>query len=209
MSGMFVRAVTIIVSLVFVIATWAIAGTPDTAFLRFFSAAVFIATACLNAWDRFVWRFGWLQKLSAVPRDVSGTWETQLKSQWVDPVTGHGIPEKVVYIVIRQTSMSASVTLFSDESRSRSSLARVVKEGDAWVLHYVYTNEPSQDVRHRSQIHHGSGVLELAGNPVQRVAGSYWTDRNSKGSLKLTRRSRKLADDYQGARELLAENSVS
>jgi hypothetical protein len=106
-------------------------------------------------------------------------------------------------MVIRQTSSTASVTLISDESKSKSSLARVVKEDGSWLLHYVYTNEPRLEVRGRSPIHHGSAVLSVTGAPAKRLEGGYWTDRDSKGQLKLTKRSKKLAEDFEEAKEAL------
>jgi hypothetical protein len=51
-------------------------------------------------------------------------------------------------------------------------------------------------------MHHGSTVLDIAGNPAQRLKGRYWTDRDSKGELTFTERSKKLADDYVGAMDL-------
>ena len=201
-SGFLVRVITVIISAVFVGATWLTTGTADIGFLRFFSGAVFVVSVSLTLWDKWIWKLSIFQKLPNVTRDVSGTWETRLESFWVDPETGKRPAVKTVYIVVRQTSAQASVSLLSNESKSRSSLARVVKENDSWILHYIYTNEPAADFRHRSQIHHGSGVLEIVGNPASRIKGSYWTDRDSKGTLILGRRSPQLAEDFQGAAEL-------
>jgi len=203
-SGFLVRVIVVIISTVFVGATWLATGAADVSFLRFFSAAVLSVSISLTIWDKWIWKYSIFQKLTKVTRDVSGTWETRLESFWVDPETGKRTPAKIVYIVVRQTSTQVSVSLLSNESKSQSSLARVVKENDSWILHYIYTNEPVTDFRHRSQIHHGSGVLEIVGNPANRIRGSYWTDRESKGTLSLGRRSGKFAEDYQGAAELFS-----
>ncbi|WP_104180296.1 hypothetical protein [Arthrobacter sp. B0490] len=110
---------------------------------------------------------------------------------------------KTVYVVIRQTSSTASVTLISDESNSKSSLARVAKEDGLWLLYFVYTNEPRLEVRGRSPIHYGSAVLSATGSPAKRLEGGYWSDRDSKGQLKLTMRSKKLAEDFEEAGDAL------
>ena len=198
-------AIAVIISAVFVAGSWITNGTPSTDFLRFFSAAIFICSLLLILWDQWAWKLRPFQLLPSVPRDVSGTWETTLTSLWIDPHTLKSPKPKTVYLVIRQTSSIASVTLISNESKSKSSIARVIKEDGSWLIHYVYTNEPQVDLRARSSIHHGSGVLSIVGSPVQRVAGSYWTDRNSKGKLNLNRRSRSYAEDFEGASQIFKE----
>jgi len=203
-SKVVLNAIAVIISAVFVIGTWVTTGTPDTAFLRFFSIAVLVCSVLLFVWDQWAWKLRPFQLLPGVTRDISGTWETTLESLWIDPTTKKSPPAKTVYVVIRQTSSSASVTLISDESKSKSSLARVIKEDGSWLIHYVYTNVPRVDLRGHSPIHHGSGVLSIVGNPAQRIAGSYWTDRDSKGQLTLNRRSKKSAEDFQGGVELFA-----
>jgi hypothetical protein len=196
--------IVIIVAGVFVVGSWITTGAPDTSLLSFFSAAVFVATIALLAWDRWLWKVQVIQSTTGVPRDLSGTWEATLESFWTDPKTGQSPPPKTVYVVIRQTSSKASVTLISDESRSKSSIARVIKEDDSWILHYIYSNEPRLELRERSPIHHGSGVLSAVGNPVVRLSGGYWTDRDSKGNLSLNRRMKLIVEDFEGGQAAFA-----
>lgn len=201
-NAIVVRVVAVIVSAVFVLSSWLTTGTPDTAFLRYFSLAVLASTLSLVAWEKWLWKTSLAQRLPAVPTDVSGTWETRLESLWIDPSTGVPAPPKNVYIVIRQTFATASVRLISDESDSASSLARVVQENESWIVHYIYTNEPRAAVRNRSAIHHGSGLLKVVGRPAERIHGTYWTDRESKGELRLGRRRSKIVEDFAGAESL-------
>ena len=194
--------IAIVITAVFVVGSWITTGTPDTGFLRFFSAAVFICSVLLLIWDQWAWKLRLFQLLPGVPRDISGTWETALESLWTDPKTKKSPAPKTVYVVIRQTSSSVAVTLISNESKSKSSIARVIKEDGSWLVHYLYTNEPQVDLRLRSPIHHGSGVLSIVGNPAKRIAGSYWTDRDSKGKLALSKRSRKSAEDFEDGNQI-------
>jgi hypothetical protein len=196
LSPMLLRVVAIIVSAVFFLAIWFTTGSFDATFLRFFSVAVLVCTVLLFVWDRVLWKLRLAQSIPSVARDIGGTWEALLESLWINPDTGVPLEPKVVYVVVRQTSSQATVTLISNESKSKSSIARLVKEDGSWTLHYLYTNEPMMDFRQKSPIHHGSGVLAVVGTPAKRVAGSYWTDRNSRGKLTLTRRSKKLAEDF-------------
>ncbi|RZS59501.1 hypothetical protein EV141_0728 [Microcella putealis] len=195
-------AMAVIISAVFVVGSWITTGTPNIEFLRFFSLAVFFCSLLLILWDQWAWKLRPFQLLPGVPRDVSGTWEATLDSLWIDPETKKSPDPKTVYIVIRQTSSNASVILISNESKSKSSIARVIKEDGSWLIHYVYTNEPQVDLRAKSPIHHGSGVLSIVGHPAQRVAGSYWTDRDSKGKLTLERRSTEYAEDFKGGTDI-------
>lgn len=202
-SIILVRAIVIIVSMVFVIGSWVTTGAPNTSPLSFFSVAVFACTILLLLWDNWVWKWKVVQAIPGVNRDLSGTWRARLESFWIDPTTGKTPAPKTVYVAIRQTSSKVSVTLISDESKSKSSLARVVKEDGSWLLHYVYANESRLEIRGRSPIHHGSAVLSVTGSPAKRLEGGYWTDRGSKGQLKLTKRSKKIAEDFEEAREAL------
>lgn len=203
-SGFLLRVVVVIVSAVFVVAVWITSGKFEPSFLQFFSVAVLVCSVFLFIWDRWAWKLSPFQAIPGVPRDISGTWETALESLWVDPSTGKSLDSKIVYVVIRQTSSTASVTLLSNESKSKSSLATVVQEDGSWLLHYLYTNEPHVDLRKKSPIHHGSGVLAVVGNPVKRITGSYWTDRDSKGKVSLVRRSKKYAEDFEDGVELFS-----
>lgn len=204
-SGTFIRVIVAIVLVVFVVGSWITTGAPSTSLFSFFSIAVLVCTVLVMAWDEWIWKSKPAQMIPGVSRNLSGTWEATLESFWINPATSSSPPAKTVYIVIRQTSSAASVTLISDESKSMSSLARVVKEDGSWLLHYVYTNEPRLEMRGRSPIHHGSAVLAVTGSPAKRLEGYYWTDRDSKGHLKLMKRSKKLAEDFEEALNALKD----
>lgn len=202
MSGITIRFIAVIVSATYALGIWLSTGTADFGFLKFFSAAVFVATLAWSVWDRWGWKWPVAQRISKTPRDISGTWQSTLDSAWVNPETHERPAPKTVYVVVRQTSSSVIVTLVSDESRSQSTTARVVLENDSWLLHYLYTNEPTKPYRKRSPIHHGCGVLEIVGSPVQRLTGAYWTDRDSSGTLALTSRVKEYGGDFEQCEEL-------
>jgi hypothetical protein len=48
-------------------------------------------------------------------------------------------------------------------------------------------------------MHHGSTALDLSGTPVKRLKGRYWTDRDTRGELDFTERSKKIVDDFEEA----------
>ncbi len=194
-----VQVVAVVVIGVFAIGILTSGGRVDAAWLRFYSVAVTAALVVLGIWNRWLWRLRWAQKLQMVPRDLRGTWKGTLTSQWIDPHTGKGIAPKPTYLVLRQTSTTVSVALLTDESVSRSSLAKVrIADGSAG-LDYMYLNEPKSSVEHRSRMHHGSTSLSITGRPATRLHGRYWTDRDSRGELDFAERTSSLADDYESA----------
>ena len=196
------QVVSLVVVSVFAVGIWSTGGDVDLGWLRFFSLAVLIATAVLNLWDRFLWRIALAQRIAGVPRDVRGTWKGTLTSFWQDPTGGEAPSPKTVYLVVRQTSTTVSVVLFTDELRSNSTLARVQSSNGLLSLNYLYVGRPESRLEDRSRMHNGSASLDIAGLPATRLRGRYWTDRDSRGELEFSDRSSKLADDYQGARDL-------
>lgn len=63
----------------------------------------------------------------------------------------------------------------------------------------VYVNQPKLSVRERSAIHYGALLLDVHGDPPTSLEGSYWTDRDSRGTMHLTDRRRKVFSSYEEA----------
>lgn len=203
-STITIRVIVSVVVVVFVAGAWITSGELDLGWLRFFSAAVLIATLVLGLWDIWLWRLPLVQRIPGVPRCARGTWQGTLTSFWVNPTTGKSPPPKTVYLVVRQTATLVTIKLLTDESKSTSVLAHVSAVDGSTVLTYLYLNRPDMRVEHSSRMHHGSAVLDVSGCPAERLKGRYWTDRDSKGELEFTLRHRKLADDFaEAARNFL------
>lgn len=197
--SIFVKIVAVVVLCVFSAGTWITSGKLNVTWLQYFSASVFLATALLAIWDLFLWRTRPAQLLPGVPRCIRGTWKGTVASLWDDPQTGEKPSQIEGYLVVRQTFKGVSVNLMTKESTSSSSLAQVVDADGTAALSYLYLNQPRTVVRERSPIHHGSAILEVAGKPVRRLSGRYWTDRDSRGELKFEQRCRRIADDFAEA----------
>lgn len=202
-----VRVVAAIVLIVFSVGTWIKSGQLNIGWLQFFSAGVLVATLVLSAWDIWLWRIPFVQRIPGVPRSVRGTWQGTLSSFWVNPETNERLAPKPVYLVVRQSSSLVSVTILTDESKSTSSLASVSMQDHAAVLAYLYVNRPKASVEDRSRMHRGSSTLDISGTPAIRLEGRYWTDRDTRGELHFSKRVRKLADDYVEAAAFFANNS--
>jgi len=194
-----VKLTAAVVIAIFAVSSWVTSGEFDLTWLRFFSAAVLIVTLLLTAYDLWLWRIPLVQKLPGVPRNVRGTWKGEIASMWVDAAAGRQVGPIDAFLVVRQTSSMVSVRLFTHESSSSSTLARVAEPDGSPVLDYLYLNRPRTRVRDRSPMHHGSVALEVSGRPAHRLAGRYWTDRSSKGEMRFETRRSKVVDDFDDA----------
>lgn len=197
-----VKLTAAVVIAIFAVSSWVTSGELDLTWLRFFSAAVLIVTLLLTAYDLWLWRIPLVQKLPGVPRNVRGTWKGTIASMWGDPATGSQVSPIDAFLVVRQTSTTVSVRLFTQESSSSSTLARVAEPDGSPVLDYLYLNRPRTSVRDRSPMHHGSVALEVSGTPAHRLTGRYWTDRDSKGEMRFEDRRSKIVDDFDDAAAL-------
>lgn len=199
-----VKLTAAVVMAIFAVSSWVTSGEPDLTWLRVFSAAVLVVTLLLTAYDLWLWRMPPVQKLPGVPRNVRGTWKGTIASMRVDPATGSQISPIDAFLVVRQTSTTVSVRLFTEESSSSSTLTRVAEPDGLPVLDYLYLNRPRTRVRDRSPMHHGSVALEISGTPAHRLTGRYWTDRDSKGEMHFEARNPKVVDDFGDAVSLFS-----
>lgn len=175
--------------------------TPD--FLKPFFGTVAILTGLCFAFDRWLWHWNIFKRWLVKQPYIAGTWKVVLISNWVDPKTGQKIPPIICLMVIRQTYSMLSLRLFTKESSSASVAHKFMPQDDGiFRLFAGYQNTPRIELRGaRSEIHFGSLLLDIHGDPVTRLYGHYWTDRGTKGSLELTERTDTLFESYDAAQE--------
>lgn len=173
-----------------------------SSWLGYYSYAVTAATIVLALWNRWIWRWNWVQRLPHVPRSVRGTWRGTLASAWINPDTGQPPPQKPVFLVVRQSATTISAVLLTDESSSRSTMAKLTEDEIGAALSYIYLNRPKVKVEHRSRMHNGSAFLEVSGRPANRLYGRYWTDRDTRGEFNFDQRCTAIADDFEEAARL-------
>lgn len=136
--------------------------------------------------DLWLWKWPVLQRFNNRPC-VAGAWIGEIKPTGINPNSGEDVPWVVESaIVIEQTFWTISITALTAESVSHSSAATITSRTESKahkVLSYVYLNEPSQAVRHRSHPSNGACNLSVVGDRPTTVSGSYWTDRKTTGDL--------------------------
>jgi hypothetical protein len=187
---------------VWLVALW-VQGMPvlSLEFIKPFGIVVGAITLFVALFNKYAWSWKIFQGWYVNRPDLRGTWQVELKSNWINPETNEPIPPIIAYAVIRQTLTSLSLRLMTKESRSKLIAHSIEKEEDGvFRLAAIYRNEPKIELQgDRSEIHHGSLSLEIHGSPVDLMEGHYWTDRGTKGSMKLTGKKNKQYSTYEQA----------
>lgn len=150
--------------------------------------------------DQWVWRWTALRRLVRVP-NLNGTWRGELTSMWPNDKGVEVTHEpKPIFLSIKQSYLTVSITLMSDESSSESFAAVLQPEGaDRFAIHYHYRNRPGLAVRDRSRPHDGAAKIAVSGLSPTSQTGEYWTDRRSRGTWTAQRISNKRVGDYAAA----------
>lgn len=160
-----------------------IASGGPTAALAIADVIPFLLLAA-SLFERRVWRWARLHPHLVGAPVVRGTWKGSITSLWSDPATSAAPQPKTVYLAVEQTLTTVAVTLFTDESASRSIAGSVANvPGRGWVLSYTYLNTPRIERRETSPIHYGGTLLSIVDGGGITIDGEYWNDRASKGRL--------------------------
>lgn len=176
-------------------------GTELTpSFFKPFSQVVGLVITALALFDLWLWRIPFLRGWFVKRPVIQGTWRVEFKSDWVDPSTGARRPTSYGFMTIRQSYTTLHLRFLSEESTSEVLAQEIIvpPQGPA-RLYAVYRNEPRISVRDRSAMHLGTLTLEIYGTPPSSLSGCYWTDRGSRGEIRLFDRRSKLLDDYADA----------
>ncbi len=176
-----------------------------------FGVVLFIIMSAVDIFDRYIWSWKILKGWYVKRPDIRGTWEVELESSWIDPKTNKKIPPIYGYVAIRQTLTFLSVRLMTQASKSEL-VAHSIEEQeyrDLFKLVGVYRNEPKIEQRSVSEIHYGSFVLDIHGSPVCEMQGHYWTDRGTKGGMKLSNRVKDIYSTYEEAERKIGNQGCS
>lgn len=205
-SGLILKGLIAICAMVWVgnlLSAGTITQPQVRALLGPFGLVALVADLLLLGFDRWFWAWPGISMLVKRP-DLRGTWRGELVSEWKDPATGASLPPIPVFACVTQTANTLHLRQFTKESGSLTiSAALTAQADDVMVFTATYQNEPNVDVRHRSQIHFGAFRLYVAGDSL---TGTYWTDRNTRGSMKFSRVSGKKCQGFEHAGKLEAQH---
>jgi uncharacterized protein YdeI (BOF family) len=166
----------------------------------FFSILPKVATIDLILAALFA-KWGWKSKIFQgwlVPfPNLNGTWQGNIQTTWVNPVTGQRPGPIPTILTVKQSFGRISCVMRTAEMTSYSYAAEfeLQQENQIRQLIYTYTSKTNPTVTDRSAIHDGTIVFEIVGNPVSRLKGNYWTARRTTGEVTLTFRCKDRLDE--------------
>lgn len=150
-----------------------------------YTLVVMVAGGLTWLFEKHLWSL-WPFTLVVRHPDLRGTWQGEIRSEWVNPQTNAALPPIPVFMCITQSASELHLRQFTKESESMTMAASIVRErDDAHTITVVYQNDPKSDVRDRSEIHLGGMRLRVTG--ADTLEGHYWTDRKTRGQLTLRR----------------------
>jgi hypothetical protein len=170
---------------------------------RWISGATSAVIIIWTAYDKWVWRWPLFSKLSELLgiSPLYGTWKGILRFE----SDASGKKGKVeIYLSINQTLSTISVrSFFKKPSESYSVVAKIEKlKSNRKQLMYLYKSEPPYGRRKKNRPHDGACVLNIIGKPVKELSGSYFSERNGAGTIKLTKHNPHLSETFEGASKL-------
>ena len=145
---------------------------------------------------KWLWRWKPLQGWLVPFPDINGTWQGNIQTNWKDTEGKTPGPIPTV-LTIKQTFGRLSCVMRTGEMESYSYLEGFCIDKDAQIrrLCYSYTSKPKTALRNRSTPHDGTMLFNIIGDPVSKLEGEYWTQRQTTGSVELTFRSNELVDE--------------
>lgn len=196
-----IKVVVYIVSGAYSIALLAAGLKLPNNYLKALSFLPAIIVLCFALYDNVLWRVQPIRFFVRNRPRLRGTWTGVLVSYQIDPADNEVAAAPIpIVLVIRQTYSTVSVTLMTEESRSRSLVSSIYMHGDEdFTLYYHYQNTPELGIRKRSPIHFGGVAINIPGLAPQHLTGEYWTDRDSKGTFKCTFHSTKCVGSFEDA----------
>jgi hypothetical protein len=198
-SRLHLTPIVLFIGLVWLVLLFINGVAVELVWLKHLSIVVPVLLVVLGIFDRWLWKQPWLNGWFANRPVLCGTWRVELKSEWVNPATGVK-PAIICYMAVRQTFSSLSMRLMTAESTSELVAERILVAADGVSKAVgVYVNQPRLSVRERSAIHYGALLLDVHGDPPTSLDGSYWTDRDSRGTMHLTDRRPKVLSSYEEA----------
>lgn len=166
-------------------------------YLRPFTVVVGVVMLALGAFERWLWKWRLFNPWLVSTPDLSGTWMGTFKSDFIQE-DGTLYPETVCFLVVRQSLASLSVRLITNRSNSKLLWGAFEEEKDGLkALVGVYKAEPGALDYSANPPHDGAMILRLIGKPPRELVGLYWTNRSSKGDLRLTAWVKEHAETYE------------
>jgi len=203
MKNLHIKRFALAIFVIFAFSFYWVAHIGDTSVTDLWSALVVayktipLILLVIGFFVSCAWRWKIFQKWLVPFPNLNGTWQGTIQTTWKNPEAGITPTPIPVILTIKQSFIRISCVMRTAEMTSYSFLADFWLDGDEQIrmLGYSYHSNPLPSVRERSQPHDGTIVLELLGDPVERLKGVYWTARKTTGIVSLTFRQSERLDE--------------
>lgn len=195
-----IQVIVLVTLVVILVLSFVTSKLNTTTLFRSYSLAVTVVAGLFVSYERILWRWKPIRKVSGIPL-LAGTWRGTLISSFKRD--GKQIDPVLVAVTISQSASNIYVTLFTEESSSTSQQALLIKDADGrYRLSWQYTNTPRPAARENaSNIHHGASELFVGTQPGEGLNGSYFTDRDTHGEITFTEWSPKRYGRFAAAND--------
>lgn len=146
-------------------------------------------------------KWGWKLKifrgwLVAFP-NLNGSWIGFIYSDWKDPATGEKPSPIPVLLTVNQSFFHLSCIMRTSEMESSSYSEGFLIDPDRQIksIAYSYTSKPRLSLNERSIPHDGTAVFQIIEKSEQKLVGRYWTERLTKGEIRLKYHSKELLEE--------------
>lgn len=176
----------------------------DANILKWVSGATSFLVFVWFLYDRWIWKWTLFSKIAhhyfQVPI-MHGTWKGKLYYE-SDKDEKQGNVD--IYVCIDQTLTSIHIrSFFEKPSESNSIATKIVKSyQNKLQLYYLYKSEAPHGKRDDNRPHDGVVVLNIIGEPVRELSGSYFTDRRGAGQVRLSQYKSKISETIEEAKQL-------
>ncbi|MFZ2897509.1 MAG: hypothetical protein WA004_02735 [Saprospiraceae bacterium] len=152
----------------------------------------------LALFTKYIWRWKVLYDWLIPFPNLNGTWKGNIHSTWVDPLTNKRPDPIPVILTIKQSFLSISCVMRTEEMESYSFIGGFVINRENQVLRLVYSYDsiPKQTVKDRSPQHFGTILFNIQTNDKRCLSGEYWTGRKTTGTIDLEFWKKELLDRY-------------
>lgn len=181
--------IIVIISIVLYLILWFVFPIKDKTFIEYLkpiSTVVLIDSLFVFCFVKWLWKLDILYNWLVPFPDLNGTWKGSLNSTWIDPVTNKRLDPIPVILTIKQSFISVSCVMKTEEMQSYSFASDFVIDGNNQILRliYNYNSTPKQTIRDRSSLHTGTMNFMIL-NEKKILEGEYWTNRKTTGEVKL------------------------
>jgi hypothetical protein len=167
-----------------------IASSDVVGLLKLLPSVVAVDCVLIGLFVKWGWRWRLLYPWLVPFPNLNAVWKGEINSTYEGRTPAERIAGLAAMLTIHQTFTNVSCVMETAEMRSSSALAGfdLNPERQQKQLVYVYYSRPKLTVSERSPMHDGAVVFDIIGSPPTKLSGHYWTTRNTRGDIELTRR---------------------